>query len=198
MLAFSVGFLWLLSWEVTVMETRKHCQGAFNSHSTHPKAVEIPLKHVCCDKGNLLNKFWSRKQQPTSVFLPGKSNAHKSLAVYSPWGCQESDTTARAHMHTLNKVATQKHSCCRNKAQKGRRDGSWRLRSRTLTHGVHTRCFLGFTSFHSRTILEYILFFFLTTLHIMQDLKFSDQGSNPQPLHWKCSLNHWTPREVLE
>ena len=25
-----------------------------------------------------------------------------------------------------------------------------------------------------------------------------DQGSNPQPLQWKCSLNHWTIREVLD
>lgn len=112
MLAFWVGFLWPLSWEVTVMETRKHCQGASSSHSshpsshstssafgspsTHPKALEIPLKHACWDKGNLLNTFWTRKQQPTSVFLPGKSNGHRSLMVYSPWGCKASDTTEHA------------------------------------------------------------------------------------------------------
>ena len=31
--------------------------------------------------------------QPTSVFLPGKSQGQRSLAGYSPWGCKESDMT---------------------------------------------------------------------------------------------------------
>ena len=30
---------------------------------------------------------------PTPVFLPGKSHQQRSLMGYSPWGCQESDTT---------------------------------------------------------------------------------------------------------
>ena len=29
---------------------------------------------------------WSRKWQPTPVFLPGKSHGQRSLAGYSPWG----------------------------------------------------------------------------------------------------------------
>ena len=36
---------------------------------------------------------WSRKWQPTPVFLPGKSHGQRSLAGYSPWGCKESDMT---------------------------------------------------------------------------------------------------------
>ena len=28
--------------------------------------------------------------------------------------------------------------------------------------------------------------------------KLPDQGLNPQPLQWKCSLNQWTIREVLD
>ena len=36
---------------------------------------------------------WSRKWQPTQVFLPGKSHEQRSLARYSPWGRKESDTT---------------------------------------------------------------------------------------------------------
>ena len=35
---------------------------------------------------------WSRKWQPTSVFLPGKFYAQRSLASYSP-GVAESDMT---------------------------------------------------------------------------------------------------------
>ena len=38
---------------------------------------------------------WRRAWQPTPVFLPGESHGQRSLAGYSPWGCQESDTTER-------------------------------------------------------------------------------------------------------
>ena len=30
---------------------------------------------------------------PAPVFLSGESHGQKSLAGYSPWGCEESDTT---------------------------------------------------------------------------------------------------------
>ena len=36
---------------------------------------------------------WRRSWQPTPVFLPGESHRQRSLAGYSPWGLQESDTT---------------------------------------------------------------------------------------------------------
>ena len=42
---------------------------------------------------------WSRKWQPTSVFLPGKSRGQKSLVGCSPWGHKESDTPEHTHMH---------------------------------------------------------------------------------------------------
>ena len=34
-----------------------------------------------------------REWQPTLVFLPGESHGQRSLVGYSPWGCNESDTT---------------------------------------------------------------------------------------------------------
>ena len=41
-----------------------------------------------------LRRFpWRRAWQPTSVFLPGESRGQRSLEGYSPWGCEESDTT---------------------------------------------------------------------------------------------------------
>ena len=44
---------------------------------------------------------WRRKWQPTPLFLPGESHGQRSLAVYSPWGHKESDTTeATQHTHT--------------------------------------------------------------------------------------------------
>ena len=36
---------------------------------------------------------WRRKWQPTPVFLPGESHGQRSLAGYSPWGCQRVDMT---------------------------------------------------------------------------------------------------------
>ena len=42
---------------------------------------------------------WSRKRQPTPVFLPGESFEQRSLAGYSPWGRKESDTTERLNTH---------------------------------------------------------------------------------------------------
>ena len=36
---------------------------------------------------------WSRKWQPTPMFLPGKFHRQRSLAGYGPWSHQESDMT---------------------------------------------------------------------------------------------------------
>ena len=36
---------------------------------------------------------WSRKWQPTPMFLSGKSHGQRSLVGYSPWGHKGSDTT---------------------------------------------------------------------------------------------------------
>ena len=35
---------------------------------------------------------WRNKRQPSPVILPGKSHGQRSLAGYSSWGCEESDT----------------------------------------------------------------------------------------------------------
>ena len=42
---------------------------------------------------------WRREWQPTPVFVPVKSHGWRSLAGYSPWGSQESDTTERLRTH---------------------------------------------------------------------------------------------------
>jgi len=36
---------------------------------------------------------WSRKWQPTPVFLPGKSHGQRSQVGYSPWSHKEVDMT---------------------------------------------------------------------------------------------------------
>ena len=45
-----------------------------------------------------IRKICSRKWQPSTVFLPGKSHGQRSLVGYSPWGCKELDMTE--HIHT--------------------------------------------------------------------------------------------------
>ena len=42
---------------------------------------------------------WRRQWHPTPVLLPGKSHGPRSLVGCSPWGHEESDTTARLHFH---------------------------------------------------------------------------------------------------
>ena len=42
---------------------------------------------------------WSRKWQPTPVFLPGLFPGQQSLVGHGPWGHKESDTTECEHMH---------------------------------------------------------------------------------------------------
>ena len=47
---------------------------------------------------------WRRKQQPTPVFLPGKSHGWCNLVGYSPWGHKEADMTERLHFHFLKEA----------------------------------------------------------------------------------------------
>ena len=43
-----------------------------------------------------------------AVFLPGKSQGQRSLAVYSPWGHKESDTTEQLSTSTHQQVTKKK------------------------------------------------------------------------------------------
>ena len=47
---------------------------------------------------------WSRKQQPTPVFLPGKFHGQKILVGYSPWGFSESDITEQLSIQHLQRI----------------------------------------------------------------------------------------------
>ena len=39
-------------------------------------------------------------EEPTSVFLPGKSHGQRSLVGYSPWDSKELDTTEHTHTNS--------------------------------------------------------------------------------------------------
>ena len=53
---------------------------------------------------------WSRKWQPTPVFLAGKFHRQRSLADYSPWSCKESDRTGHTHTHVTQSLQCQLHA----------------------------------------------------------------------------------------
>ena len=47
------------------------------------------------DAGSIpgLGRSPGRAWQPTPTLFPGESHGQRSLVGYSPWGCQQSDTT---------------------------------------------------------------------------------------------------------
>ena len=58
---------------------------------------------------------WSRKWQPTPVFLPGELHGQRSLLGYSPWGGKESDMTEHVCVCTHTHTHTHTHLlplCC--------------------------------------------------------------------------------------
>ena len=58
--------------------------------------IESANANNASDLGSIpgLGRFpWSRKWQPTLVFLAGESHGQRSLVGYSPWDHKESDTT---------------------------------------------------------------------------------------------------------
>ena len=65
-----------------------------------PYGLKVTNVHSLLLVNSYIHLIRRRKWQPTSVFLPGKSNG-QSLAGYSPWGHKESDTTE--HTHSLIK-----------------------------------------------------------------------------------------------
>ena len=44
---------------------------------------------------------WSRKWQPTPVFVPGKFHGHRCLTSCSPWDCEELNTTSDWTQHLI-------------------------------------------------------------------------------------------------
>jgi len=63
-------FAWRLPSRLNDKESTCQCRRC-KRHRFHPWVGKIP---------------WRRKQQPTSVFLPGKSHGQMSLMGCSPWG----------------------------------------------------------------------------------------------------------------
>ena len=56
---------------------------------------------MCTYFPNYVPCYWRRRWHLTPVFLPGKSHGQRSLVGYSPWGCEELETTERLPFHFL-------------------------------------------------------------------------------------------------
>ena len=71
----------------------------FLSHCTLLQDSEY--SSLCYTVGHCCLSIWYvvRQWHPTPVLLPGKSHGWRSLVGCSPWGCKESDTTERLHIH---------------------------------------------------------------------------------------------------
>ena len=73
------GFLGGASGKLSACQCRRCKRGSF-----HPWVKKIT---------------WSRKWQPTPVFLPGESHGQRNLVGYSPWSCRVRRDRASTHVH---------------------------------------------------------------------------------------------------
>ena len=81
--------------------------------------------------------LWSRKCQPTSVFLPGKLLGQRSLADYSPWGHKELGMTEWSStwgMDTIDSTFTERQESGCVSAAGSTEQGAWIW---TWLRGVH-------------------------------------------------------------
>ena len=79
-----------LAWKIPWMEEPGRLQSMESLRIRHDWATSLSLFTFL---------HWTRKWQPTPVFLPGESHGGRSLVGYSPWGRKESDTTEQLHFH---------------------------------------------------------------------------------------------------
>ena len=91
---------WLFSWWLSGKESAYQCRRHERcSRRERCSRHERCRRHERCSFSPWVGKIpWSRKWQPTPIFLLSKSHGQRSLAGYSPWGHKELDTTEHAHI----------------------------------------------------------------------------------------------------
>ena len=63
-----------------------------HTHICMASQVTLTVKNLPANAGDAGWEDSQRKEwEPTPIFLPGKSHGQRSLVVYSPLGCKESD-----------------------------------------------------------------------------------------------------------
>ena len=87
------------------IESLSISQSAFNTYyhllwQSHKESTCQCKRHKRLDLIPEWGRFpWSKKWQPTPVFLPGKFHGQRSLVGYSPWGHKELDMTEHVCTH---------------------------------------------------------------------------------------------------
>ena len=113
------GSPWRRAWQPTAVFFLTWFMAHSFSGGSVVKKKKICLPMQVGDAGSVLGSGkipWSKKWQPTPVFLPGKFHGQRSLAGYSSWGCKESDTTEQ--LNKALKYYTIKRHLIRRKASK--------------------------------------------------------------------------------
>ena len=77
---------------------QKHARQKCTHKLTQGSPGGSVIKHQPANAGDVFDPWvgkipWRRKWLPIPVFLRGEFRGQRSLAVYSPWGHKESDTT---------------------------------------------------------------------------------------------------------
>ena len=75
--------------------------GLARCHSGEESACQCSFCKRCGFEPWVRKIPWSKKWQPTPLFLPKKSHGERKLAGYSPWGCKTLNTTERLSIYTL-------------------------------------------------------------------------------------------------
>ena len=93
----------LVSRDITKLQQSKQCSTSINRHIdqweisqvVQWKRIQLPMQETQeIQVQSLSHKIlWSRKWQPTPVFLPEKFHGQRSLESYIPWGHKELDMT---------------------------------------------------------------------------------------------------------
>ena len=141
---------------------------------------------------------WSRKWQPSPVFLPGKFHGERSLARYSPQGCKELDKTEWA-MSWCDSASRGQGCIPRILSASRELDGSLG-RLRRMDGWCSTHClYVGFLKIYFIWSIFKIFIEFDTTLFLLHALVFwpwGTMGGTCTSCIWRQSVNHWTTREV--
>ena len=89
----------ILSWEL----------GPYSSYYDFPPAQlirSLPAMQETWARSLGWEDPLKKEQQPTPVFLPGKSHGQRNLAGYSSWDCKESDTNKQLHFSSLHTMSS--------------------------------------------------------------------------------------------
>ena len=84
---------------ITVLSNLMYIEGLPTWHSGKKSTCQCRRPKRCGFDPWVRQIPWSRRWQPSPVFLPGKFHGQRSLVGYSPRGHIQSDTTERTHMY---------------------------------------------------------------------------------------------------